>query len=115
MVPSKLSLKAIGNCLRLNGEVEFYGREESCELRMKASTKPSPKGKSAFQEIDVIIDEPFSSYEIAKERHHEISSHFRWHQEHEHPRRAGRPTRQTDCRVQRPLHSHCHIPLLRWA
>ena len=37
---------------------------------------------------------------------HEISAHFRWHQEHEHPQRAGRPPGQTDCRVQRPLHSH---------
>ena len=39
-------------------------------------------------------------------RQHEASSHVRWHQEHEHPQRAGRPTGQTDCRVQRPLHSH---------
>ena len=36
-------------------EVEFYGREESGELRMKASTKPSPKEKSAYQQIDAII------------------------------------------------------------
>jgi hypothetical protein len=38
--------------------VEFYGREESGELRMKASTKPSPKEKSASQQIDAIIKEP---------------------------------------------------------
>jgi hypothetical protein len=35
--------------------MEFYGREESGELRMKASTKPSPKEKSASQQIDAII------------------------------------------------------------
>src|SRR5713226_9091203 len=34
------------------------------------------------------------------ERHHEVSSHFRWHQQHEHPQRAGRALGQTDCRVQ---------------
>ena len=39
-------------------EVEFYGREESGELRMKASTKPSLKEKSASQQIDAIIKEP---------------------------------------------------------
>jgi hypothetical protein len=38
--------------------VEFYGREESGELRMKASMKPSPKEKSASQQIDDIIQEP---------------------------------------------------------
>jgi hypothetical protein len=37
--------------------VEFYGREESGELRMKTSTKPSPNEKSASQQIDVIINE----------------------------------------------------------
>ena len=35
-----------------------------------------------------------------------LSSHVRWHQEHEHPRRAGRPAGQADRRVQRPLHPH---------
>src|SRR5262245_9939944 len=67
MAPSTSSPKAIGNCLlpnrtNVNNEVkspvEFYGREESDELRMKASTKPSPKEKSASQQIDVIIKEP---------------------------------------------------------
>jgi hypothetical protein len=64
MAWSKLSPKAIGNCLRPNqtnevkSPVEFYGREESGELRMKASTKPSPKEKSASQQIDAIIKEP---------------------------------------------------------
>ena len=38
--------------------MEFYGREESGELRMKASTKPSPKEKSPSQQIDAIIKEP---------------------------------------------------------
>jgi hypothetical protein len=37
--------------------VEFYGREESGELRMKASTKLSPKEKSPSQQIDAIIKE----------------------------------------------------------
>ena len=37
--------------------MEFYGREESGELRMKANTKPSLKEKSASQEIDAIIKE----------------------------------------------------------
>src|SRR5205823_10715150 len=37
-------------------------------------------------------------------RQDEASSHVRWHQEREHPRRADRPAGQTDCRVQRPLH-----------
>ena len=36
----------------------------------------------------------------------EASSHVRWHQEREHPCRAGRPAGQTDRRVQRPLHPH---------
>jgi hypothetical protein len=60
MGPSKLSPKAIGNYLRPKGvqEVEFYGREESGELRMKASTKPSSKEQSASQQIDAIIKEP---------------------------------------------------------
>jgi hypothetical protein len=31
---------------------------------------------------------------IAKEGHDEASSHIRWHQEHEHPQRAGRPAGQ---------------------
>jgi dipeptidase E len=31
---------------------------------------------------------------------------FRWHEEPQHPQRAGRPPGQTDCRVQCPLHSH---------
>jgi hypothetical protein len=35
--------------------VEFYGTEESGELRMTASTKPLPKEKSASQQIDAII------------------------------------------------------------
>jgi hypothetical protein len=35
--------------------VEFYGTEESGELRMTASTKPSPKEKSASQQMDAII------------------------------------------------------------
>ena len=39
----------IGNCLRPN---EGVGNGE---LRMKASTKPSPKEKSASQQIDAII------------------------------------------------------------
>src|SRR5215204_2476842 len=39
-------------------------------------------------------------------RQHEVSSHFGRHQEREHPRGAGRSPGQTDCRVQRPLHSH---------
>ena len=38
--------------------------------------------------------------------YHRERTHFRWHQKHEHPQRAGRPPGQTDCRVQRPLHSH---------
>lgn len=38
--------------------MEFYYREESGVLRMKASTKPSPKEKSASQQIDAIIKEP---------------------------------------------------------
>ena len=33
-------------------------------------------------------------------------AHFRWHHQHEHPQRAGRPAGQTDRRVQRPVHSH---------
>ncbi len=32
--------------------------------------------------------------------------HFEWHQQHEHPQRVGRSAGQTDCRIQRPLHSH---------
>jgi hypothetical protein len=43
-------------------------------------------------------------------RLYEVSSYFRWHQEHEHQRRAGRPPGQTDCRIQRPLHSHRGVP-----
>jgi hypothetical protein len=38
--------------------VEFYGREESGELRMKTITKASPEQKSASQQIDAIIQEP---------------------------------------------------------
>jgi hypothetical protein len=38
--------------------VKFYGREESGELRMKAIMKPSPKEKSASEQIDAIIKEP---------------------------------------------------------
>jgi hypothetical protein len=38
--------------------VEFYGREESGELKMNASIRPSPKEKSASQQIDAIIKEP---------------------------------------------------------
>ena len=38
--------------------MEFYGREESGELRMKASKKLSPKEKSPSQQIDAIIKEP---------------------------------------------------------
>ncbi len=55
-----MSPKAIGSCLRANEvqQVEVYGREESGELRMKASTSPSPKEKSASQQIDAIIKEP---------------------------------------------------------
>ena len=34
----------------------------------------------------------------------EASSHVRWHQEREHPRRTGRPAGQADHRVRRPLH-----------
>src|SRR6266511_462137 len=34
--------------------------------------------------------------DVTKGTHHEVSSHFRWHQEHEHPRRARRPLGQTD-------------------
>ena len=37
-------------------------------------------------------------------KQHEASAHVRRHQEREHPRRPCRPARQTDCRVQRPLH-----------
>ena len=44
---------------------------------------------------------------------HEASSHVQRHQEHEHPRRAGRPAGQTDCRVQRALHSHRRAALPR--
>ena len=36
-------------------EVEFYGTEESGELRMTAGTKPFPKEKSPSQQIDAII------------------------------------------------------------
>jgi hypothetical protein len=36
----------------------FKGREEGGALRMKASTNPSPKGKSPSQQIDAIIKEP---------------------------------------------------------
>src|SRR5262245_43967414 len=49
------------------------------------------------------------SHYIGKERHHEVSSHLGWHQELEHPQRAHRPAGQTDCRVQRSLHSHCGV------
>jgi len=38
--------------------VDFYGREESGELKMKTSSKPSPKEKSASQQIDAIIKQP---------------------------------------------------------
>ena len=51
---------------------------------MKASTNPPLKEKSASQQIDEIIEEPFGSREILKEKNHEITAHFRWHQEHEH-------------------------------
>ena len=47
---------------------------------MKTSPNPSPNEKSASQLIDEIIEEPFGSHKIAKERPHEISAHFRWHQ-----------------------------------
>ncbi len=36
-------------------KVKFYGREESGELRMEASTNPSPKEKPPSQQIDAII------------------------------------------------------------
>lgn len=49
MEPLRLSLRVIGNCLRLNDGVG------SGELRMKASSKPSSKEKSASQQIDDII------------------------------------------------------------
>ena len=48
-------------------------------------------------------------------RHREVSSLFLWHQQPEHPRRAGRPPGQTDCRVQRPLHPHRDVALPRRA
>ena len=38
-------------------EVEFYERGESGELTMKTSLNPSPKEKSASQQIDAIIKE----------------------------------------------------------
>lgn len=45
-----------------------------------------------------------------KGRHHEIFAHVRRHTEPEHPQRAGRPIRQTDCRVQRSLYPHWDLP-----
>jgi hypothetical protein len=44
--------------------------------------------------------------------YHEGSSYIRWHQEHDHPQRARRAAGQTDCRVQRTLHSYRDISLL---
>ncbi len=37
----------------------MFRREESGELSMKASTNPSLNEKSASQDIDAIIEEPF--------------------------------------------------------
>ena len=51
---------------------------------------------------------------LRQEKHHEVSAHFRWHQEYEHPQCAARPAGQTDCRVQRPLHSHRGVCQPRW-
>src|SRR5262245_8030663 len=49
----------------------------------------------------------------AKEEQREVSSHFWRRYQYEHSRRAGRPTGQTDCRVQRPLHSHRDVRISR--
>ena len=49
-----------------------------------------------------------------QERQYEVSSHVRWHQQPEHPQRAGRAPGQTDCRVQRPLHSHRDLRQSQW-
>jgi hypothetical protein len=35
------------------------------------------------------LEEPFGSHEIGKERHHEISAHFWWHQQRQHSQRSG--------------------------
>jgi len=40
----------------------MFRREEGGELRMKASPNPSLKEKSASQQIDEIIEEPFGSH-----------------------------------------------------
>jgi hypothetical protein len=56
----------------------------------------------ATQRVSPALGSP-SRATIRKERHDEASSHFRWHQEREHPECAGRHAGQTDRRVQRPL------------
>ncbi len=64
---------------------EYFEREESSELKLKARTTPSSKEKSASQQIDAIIEESFDSHEIVKERNHEISAHFWRHHQQQHP------------------------------
>ena len=73
------------------------------------ASKPTllaPPGTPASSQARFLLQSSRMAHLQRQERHHEVSSHFRWHQEHEHPQRAGRPAGQTDCRVQRPLHSH---------
>ena len=55
--PVASRLRAEGVDRRRRGK-DHRAREESGELRMKASTNPSPKGKSPSQQIDAIIKEP---------------------------------------------------------
>lgn len=47
------------------------------------------------------------------EVHGRLSSTWRleWYQEHQHPPCVGRTAGQTDCRIERPYHSHCDLPL----
>jgi hypothetical protein len=66
--------------------VEFFGREESGELRMKASTKSSSKEKSASQEIDAIIKEAgdwrgrklSQLREVIKKADHAVIEEVKW-------------------------------------
>jgi hypothetical protein len=64
----------------------FFGREESGELRMKASTKSSSKEKSASQEIDAIIKEAgdwrgrklSQLREVIKKADHAVIEEVKW-------------------------------------
>ena len=82
------------------------------ERRMRKWTLPFLIRHSAFHTLDhawEMEDKDLSANAQSVGRHHEASSHFRGHQEPEHPRRAGRPPGQTDRRVQRPVHSYFDI------